>query len=107
MKKEIHLGGGRSIAAPISPFATLGSPIYPRHPYRPKARRGQGAMPQPSCRSTDHPNGPVGAREAVCIGQANESRLTWWRPQYVEQVWESQGGGAFHRSAVGELAHEC
>ncbi len=52
MKKETHLRGGTSIAALISPLATLGSPIYPRHPYRPKARRGQGAMPQPSCRST-------------------------------------------------------
>ena len=61
MKKETHLRGGTSIAALISPLATLGSPIYPRHPYRPKARRGQGAMPQPSCRSTDHPTAQWGA----------------------------------------------
>ena len=28
----------------LGPFATLGHPIYPRHPYLPKGVKGQGAM---------------------------------------------------------------
>jgi hypothetical protein len=36
---------GTPIAAPISPFATLGRPIYPRHPYLPKGSEGgQGSL---------------------------------------------------------------
>jgi hypothetical protein len=62
-KKETH--SRRDIhCRPCWPFATLGSPIYPRQLYLPKGRRGQGTMVTPLCRSTDAHNGPVGAREA-------------------------------------------
>ena len=49
----------------LGPLATLGSPIYPRHPYRPKARRGHRErclnqrVGQP-----DDPTAPVRAPEA-------------------------------------------
>jgi hypothetical protein len=56
-----------SIAAPRWPFATLGRPIYPRHPYLPKRAKGPENDAQPGCRPTDDPT--VGAREA--------SRVHW------------------------------
>jgi hypothetical protein len=37
-------------------------PIYPRHPYLPKAAKGRGTDAQPSCRSTD---GPTAQSERV------------------------------------------
>jgi hypothetical protein len=35
----------------LGPFATLGCPICPRHPYLPKGAKGPGTDAQPSCRS--------------------------------------------------------
>src|SRR5438128_9553171 len=53
-KKETHLRG-TPIAVPIAPFATLAAPINPRHPYGPRARRGQGARRAPLRRTTAPP----------------------------------------------------
>jgi hypothetical protein len=43
VKNETHLRGDIH-CRPRWPFATLGSPIYPRHPYLPKGAKGQGTM---------------------------------------------------------------
>src|SRR5258708_37881177 len=54
--------GGTSIAAPITPFATLGSPIYPRRPIRPR-RDGASEPCLNHCVGRPPPNGTGGARE--------------------------------------------
>jgi hypothetical protein len=57
-----------SASRTITPFATLGSPINPRHPCPPKGAKGPGNDAQPSCRqlTTQRPVGAV--RHRVCFG---------------------------------------
>jgi hypothetical protein len=42
VKNETHLRGDIH-CRPRWPFATLGSPIYPRNPYLPKGAKGAGS----------------------------------------------------------------
>jgi hypothetical protein len=53
--KRRPICAGNVDCRPYHPFATLGSPIYPRHPYLPKGAKGPGNDAQSVCRPTDDP----------------------------------------------------
>ena len=70
-------GEGAVVGAQMGMYGECALPDLPSPPLSAQGAKGPGCDASTIVSVDRPPNGPVGAREAVCIGQANESRLTW------------------------------